>query len=170
MFSALRPGSILYILDKSDGLAVKTGCVENITQPRPMYKTYNPAVSFGTNMQTVVDVTVKVDGEKKEIVGLNSNNIIQSQGDYVISETREAMISEVDSMLQNSKNVIESVDQHKQIIEQCESILRDLNPVYAKEQERDDAIEDLTAQVNNMQSILNRLENLLIKKEQNGNN
>lgn len=80
------------------------------------------------------------------------------------------MISEVDSMLQNSKNVIESVDQHKQIIEQCESILRDLNPVYAKEQERDDAIEDLTAQVNNMQSILNRLENLLIKKEQNGNN
>ncbi len=135
-----------------------------------MYKTYNPAVSFGTNMQTVVDVTVKVDGEKKEIVGLNSNNIIQSQGDYVISETREAMISEVDSMLQNSKSIIESIDQHKQIIEQCERILRDLNPIYAKEQERDDAIEDLTAQVNNMQNILNRLEDILIKKEQNGNN
>ena len=35
-----------------------------------MYKTYNPAVSFGTNLQTVVDIVVKVDNEKKEFVGL----------------------------------------------------------------------------------------------------
>lgn len=115
-----------------------------------MYKTYNPAVSFGTNMQSVVDVTVKIGTEKKDFVGLPSNEIIHSHGDFVVSETREAMISEVDAMLQNSKNVLDSVDQHKATIEACENILKELNPVYAKEQERDSAIDSLTEQVNSM--------------------
>ena len=167
MFSALRPGSTVYLLDKSEEPNVKIGYVENVSQPRPMYKTYNPAVSFGTNMQTVVDITVKINNEKKDVIGIPSDSTIHSYGDYVISETREAMISEVDAMLQHSKDIVESVDQHKKMISSCEAILKDLNPVYAKEQERDSAIEDLTNQVNNMQNMLNRLETLLIK--QNGN-
>ncbi len=48
------------------------------------------------------------------------------------------------------------------MIESCEKILKELNPVYAKEQERDTAIDSLTNQVNNMQSVLNRLETLLM--------
>lgn len=164
MFSALRQGSSVYILDKSEDPVVKVGYVENVTSPRPMYKTYNPAVSFGTNMQTVVDVTVKIGNEKKDFVGLPSNESIHSHGDYVVSESREAMIQEVDSMLQNSKNIIDSIDSHKKIILACENILKDLNPVYAKEQERDSAIDSLTQQVNNMQGVLNRLESLLTTK------
>ena len=170
MFSALRPGSAIYLLDKSEEPNVKIGYVENVSQPRPMYKTYNPAVSFGTNMQTVVDIAVKINNEKKDIIGVPSNSVIHSYGDYVISETREAMISEVDAMLQHSKDIIESIDQHKKVITSCENILKELNPVYAKEQERDSAIEDLTNQVNSMQNVLSRLESLLIKQEQNGNN
>lgn len=99
MFSSMRPGSTLYILDKSEEPTVKIGYVENVTQPRPMYKTYNPAVSFGTNMQTVVDIKVKINNETKDIIGVPSNETIHAYGDYVVSETREAMISEVDAML-----------------------------------------------------------------------
>lgn len=170
MFSALRPGSIVYLLDKTNEPNVKIGYVENTPQKRPMYKTYNPAVSFGTNMQTVVDITVKINGEKKDIVGVPSDATIHSYGDYVISETREAMISEVDAMLQHSKDIVDSIEQHKKMIASCEAILKDLNPVYAKEQERDSAIEDLTNQVNSMQTVLGRLESLLTKQGQNGNN
>lgn len=169
MFSALRPGASLYILDKSDEPIVKVGYVENVTAPRPMYKTYNPAVSFGTNMQTVVDVTVKIGSEKKDFIGLPSNESIHSHGDFVVSETREAMISEVDSMLQNSKNIVESIDNHKKIILACEDILKKLNPVYAKEQERDTAIDSLTQQVNSMQSTLTRLESLLTRNNYENN-
>lgn len=145
MFSSLKPGAILYILDKNGELDVKIGYVENVTQPRPMYKTYNPAVSFGMNMQTVVDIGVKINNEHKDIIGVPSNESVCSYGDYVVSETREAMISELDAMLQNSKNIIDSIDHHKHIIAACEGILKKLNPVYAKEQERDSAIEDLTS-------------------------
>ena len=163
MFSALRSGSIIYILDKNEDLELKTGVVESVSIARPMYKTYNPAVSFGTNMQTVVDISVKVDGQQVQFECVPSNLSIHSNGNVTISESREAMIQEIDSTLQNSKSILQNVDKHKNIISRCESILKELNPVYAKEQERDDAISSLTEQVNGMQSILTRLEELLTK-------
>lgn len=144
------------------------GYVESITAPRPMYKTYNPAVSFGTNLQTVVDIVVKLDNEKKEFVGIPSTNTVHSYGDFVISETREGMIQEVDAMLQNSKNVVASVNQHESNIKACENILKTLNPVYAKESERDETLDSLTKQVDNMQSVLTRLESIITKQNTNG--
>lgn len=144
------------------------GYVESITAPRPMYKTYNPAVSFGTNLQTVVDIVVKLDDEKKEFVGIPSTNTVHSYGDFVISETREGMIQEVDAMLQNSKNVVASVNQHESNIRACENILKTLNPVYAKESERDETLDSLTKQVDNMQSVLTRLESIITKQNTNG--
>lgn len=99
MFSGLRQGTVLHILDKTGEPKVVTGYVENVTAPHPMYKTYNPAVSFGTNLQSVVDIIVKIGNEKKEFVGIPSNSTIHSYGDYVISETKEGMIQEVDAML-----------------------------------------------------------------------
>lgn len=161
MFSGLRQGMVLYILDKTGEPKVVTGYVESVSVPHPMYKTYNPAVSFGTNLQTVVDIVVKMDNDKKEFIGLPSNNSIHSYGDYVISENKEGMIQEVDSMLQNSKSIINSMEQHKSNIAACEKILKELNPVYAKEQERDEAIDTLTERIDNMQGILARLESML---------
>lgn len=169
MFSGLRQGTVLHILDKTGEPKVVTGYVENVTAPHPMYKTYNPAVSFGTNLQSVVDIIVKIGNEKKEFVGIPSNSTIHSYGDYVISETKEGMIQEVDAMLQNSKSVLASIEQHKTNIEACENILKQLNPVYAKEQERDDAINDISGRMDRMEDVLARLESMLTRQG-NGSN
>lgn len=168
MFSGLRQGTTLYILDRSEEPKVVTGLVESVSAPRPMYKTYNPAVSFGTNMQTVVDIVVNINNDKKEFIGVPSINTIHSHGDYVICETKESMIHEVDAMLQNSKNILSSVEQHELNVKACENILKELNPVYAKESERDEAIDSLTKQMSDMQSVLTRLESYL-SKDSNGN-
>ncbi len=167
MFSTLRKGATIYILDRTSEPEVKVGYIDNVTLPRPMYPTFNPAVSLGTNMQRVVDITVRIGEEKKEF-SVPSDLSIHTYGDYTISENKEAMISEVDSLLQNSKDVLESVDKHKAAIDAYENILKTLNPVYAKEQERDSTIDKLTQQVNGMQSTLNRLESLLLNNGTNG--
>ena len=163
MFSTLRKGATIYILDRSSEPEVKIGYIDNVSMPRPMYPTFNPAASLGTNMQTVVDITLRIGEEKKEF-SVPSNLSIHTYGDYTLSENKEAMISEVDSLLQNSKDVIDSVDKHKANIQAYEKILKSLNPVYAKEQERDSAISSLTQQVDSIQDSLNRLESLLLRK------
>lgn len=163
MFSTLRKGSTIYILDRTGKPDVKTGYVENVSLPRPMYPTYNPQVSLGTNMQTVVDMTVRIDNDTKEFC-IPSNLSIHTYGDYTLSENKEAMISEVDGLLKTSKDIVDSIDKHKDNITAYEDILKQLNPVYAKEQERDGAIHDLSARVDSIQDTLERLEELLRTK------
>jgi len=92
MFSGLRQGTALYVLDKSEEPKVTMGYVERISTPHPMYQNYNPSVSFGANLQTAVDIVVKLGNDRKEFVGVPSTAIIHSYGDYVISESKDSMI------------------------------------------------------------------------------
>lgn len=115
------------------------------------------------NMETVVDITVVIDGNKKEYLGIPSNLSTHGYGNVVVSESKEAMVQEIDGMLQTSKQIVDSVDYHKALISSYENILKQLNPSFAKEQERDDAIESLTAQVNSMKSEMSKILDLLTK-------
>lgn len=164
MFSSLKQGNTLYVLDKTKEPKVVNGYIERITLPHPMFPNYNPAMSFGANLQTVVDITVKMGDEHKEFVGIPSTGIIHSYGDYVLSESKDSMIQEVDLMMQNSKSILANIEQHKSNIEACEKILKQLNPVYAKEQERDEAIDNISGRIDRMESILARLESKLVSQ------
>lgn len=169
MFSGLRQGMSLYVLDKTEKPKVVIGQVENVTAPRPMYKTYNPAASFNANMQTVVDIVVKCGNDRKEFIGIPSNAIIHSYGDYVIAENKDNIIQEVDAMLQNSRSIVDNVEQHKQNISACEDILKQLSPVYAKEQQRDEALDSISDRMDKIENVLARLESAISNKNQNGN-
>lgn len=161
MFSGLRQNAALYVLDKSEEPKVVMGYVERVSAPHPMYQNYNPAVSFGANLQTAVDITVRIGNDRKEFIGVPSTAIIHSYGDYVLSESKDSMIQEVTAMLANSKSIIANVDQHRSNIAACEKILKELNPVYAKEQERDEAIDNISGRMDRIEDILTRLESRL---------
>ena len=143
MFSTLRKGSTVYVLDRTNDPEVKVAYVDIVSMPRPMYPTYNPAASLGTNMQTVVDLTLRIDDEKKEFC-VPSTLSLHTYGDYTLSETKEGMISEVDSLLKEAEDGIASIDKKKASVPIYKKILGELNPVYAKEQERDSRIDSLT--------------------------
>lgn len=161
MFSALRQGAIIYILEKGESPNIKIGQVESVTQPRPKYNTFNPSVPFGANMETIVDISVKIENEQKEYIGIPSNGSIHGYGNIVISENREAMASEVNGMLQSSKQILDSIDYHKKVVKCCEDMLRQLNPDYAKQQERDDAIDSLKNEVGSLKDDMNKVLSLL---------
>lgn len=92
MFSGLRQGNALYVLDKSEEPKLINGYIERVSAPHPMYQSYNPAVSFGANLQTAVDIVVKIGNDRKEFVGVPSTATIHSYGDYVLSESKDNMI------------------------------------------------------------------------------
>lgn len=163
MFSALRQGALVYILEKGETPSIKIGQVESVTQPRPKYNTFNPTAPFGANMETVVDITVRLDNDKKDYIGIPSNASIHGYGNIVISESRDAMASEVNNMLQTSKQALESIDYHRNVIKTCEEMLKQLDPDYAKQQERDDAIDSLKSEVGSLKSDMSRILDLLTK-------
>lgn len=145
MFSQLRQGSQVWILDKSGKTPeLKMGQVMNIPQVVPSYNTQNPAMT-GFQPEMVVDVTVKTDSKEYELKKLHANLQIEARDDIkaVISDTQERMLQEIDAMSAQSKQIVDSQDYHREVLNKCEQWRRMLNPRYEKEQKRDEQIEAL---------------------------
>lgn len=156
MFSALRQGSNLYILDKGDKLTLKIGTVISVTQPN-----YNN--NFMMNGSTV-DINVKVDDRTLEFRNVPSSSSVTNYNNAIITETKELMSNEVDGLFQNSKNIIDSVPYHKNIVTDCEEIQKELNPRFAKEKERDEDISNLKNKIGGIESKMDQILNLLTEK------
>ena len=90
MFSALRQGSVLYILEKGENPTLKVGQVASITQPN-----YNN--NFLMNGSTV-DISVKVGNETMDFRNVPGAQSVTSYNNAVITETKELMSNEVDNM------------------------------------------------------------------------
>ena len=141
MFSILNQGSTIYILDKSNKPEYKIGEVIAISQPK---NNFSP--NFMNNSSTV-DLKIKIDNEVKEFNSIPSaaNMVSYNNGKIILSETKQNIQNEVEVLLQNSKNIIDNIDTYKENITECENILKQLNPQFAKDKERDsrlDLLED----------------------------
>lgn len=157
MFSALRQGSVLYILEKGESPTLKIGQVTSVSQP-----TYNN--NFLMNGSTI-NINVKVGDSTMDFQNVVGSLSVTSYNNVTISETKELMSNEVDNMLQNSKNIIDSIPYHNKVIESCESILRELNPRFAKEKERDEDISNLKNKIGGLEHKMDKLISILSKEE-----
>ena len=153
MFSALRQGSVVYILDKGEHPSLKIGQVVSVTQP-----TYN---NYMMNSGSTLDINAKVGNETFEFKNVPASQSVTTYNNVIITETKELMSNEVDNMLQTSKNIVDSVPYHESVIESCENILRDLNPRFAKEKERDEDINSLKTKIGGMETKMDQILSLL---------
>lgn len=162
MFSAIRQGSPFYILEKGNEITLKVGHVDSVSAPRPKYSTYPPYTQEST-----VDIKIKVGDGTMEFNNVPSNLTIANFGssNVIISESAEAIQTEVDGMLQTSKRALEkeTLDYHKKVIKSCDAIAKQLNPAYAKEQERDKALSMLQDEVSVIKDSLQQIINSLPK-------
>lgn len=126
MFSNLAQGSILYGLETKDKVKVFTAPITSVSLPRPLF-TQN---TFGQMPTSVVDITATVNGEKREFKQVPGNTTIANFGQdaFILADSKESLNSYIESMLQNSKNIVASVDKHKALISQYESAYKELNP------------------------------------------
>ena len=155
MFSALRQGSVVYILEKGENPVLKVGQVVSITQP-------NYSSNFLMN-GTTVDINVKVNNQNMDFKNVPASQSVVNYNNAVITETKELMSNEVDNMLQSSRSIVDSVAYHNNIITSCESILKELNPRFAKEKERDEDINNLKDKMGGIESKMDKILSLLQK-------
>ncbi len=158
MFSALRQGSVVYILEKGENPVLKVGQVVSITQP-------NYSSNFLMNGATV-DINVKVNNQNMDFKNVPASQSVVNYNNAVITETKELMSNEVDNMLQSSRSIVDSVAYHNNIITSCESILKELNPRFAKEKERDEDINNLKDKMGGIES---KMDKILVLLQKDGN-
>ena len=79
---------------------------------------------------------------------------------YILLDTSQR------EFLYNSKKIIEpeNIEYHTQAVADCESIMKKLNPTFAKEKERDARIESLENKVNGMDDKLDKIFNIINKQ------
>ena len=158
MFSTLRQNSPIYVLDKKDSPVLKKGIIETVSPQRSRTGSF-----YGQPMDMIVDIRVNIDGTSQEFKNIPANLSIANDGNIVISETKEAMSTEVDSMLLISKQILESVDYHKDVIEKCEQILKDLNPQFAKDKFQEEKINSLESRIGGVENTLGDIKDMLSK-------
>lgn len=161
MISALVPGNNLYILYTKDTPVLKIGEVVSKTEPVP---TYN---SFGANYNdTKFNLVVKIDNEQvefKNISGIASTMNDPSSGIF-ISETPEAMITEITNKSTISRKHIDSTPYHENALIAYDKMLKELNPRYAKEQKMDEDIANLKNRQDAMDGKLDQILKAVMSK------
>jgi len=160
MFSSLSQNSILYILDLQNNPKIISGPVERVSAPRPKYNTFNP------NFEMIVDIFATINGEKREFKGVPNGSIANYGEDaFILAESKEALNSYINAMLQNSKSVLNSVEKHQKLVESYEDALQELNPSLKADKEKDKAIQSLQEQVSSLQSGMQQLLAMMNKGE-----
>lgn len=146
MFSNLSQNSILYVLDLNNKPKVLSGPIERISIPRPKYNTFNP------NMEMVVDIIANINGERREFKGVPNSTIADFGNDsFVLAESRDVLNSYINSMLQNSRNIVDSIEKHQNLIVQYEEAIQELNP---ENRVNDKAIKDLKDEISELKQMI----------------
>jgi hypothetical protein len=160
MFSALSQGSIVYILDKTKEPILKIGEVVSVSLPRASFNQFN-------NQQTVIDLKINIEGNTYEYNTIPSNVslVTYNSGRIIISESKQGLQQEVESILANSKQIVDSIENYKQNIKSCEQILKELNPQYAKDKERDDRLNNLEERFGGVENKLDMILNLVTRED-----
>ena len=155
-FQNLRNNHQIYILRKDVTPVLEIGKITNVSVPVPKYG--------NTSMYNdlVLDITADVDGKSTNFQKLPANSEIADFGNsLVVATSKDAMNSEVMSMKQRSLDIINSVEQHRSIIQGCDEILQVLNPEIAEKQRQEQENKALREEINSLKETLVKLKNVL---------
>lgn len=147
-FQNLRNNHQIYILHKDQTPTLEMGVVTSVSAPVPKYGTNN---LYG---DMILDITVDVNGTPTNFQKLPANGDIADFGKgIVISSSREAMNNEIESMKKRSLDIINSIDFHKNVVENCDKILIQLNPEIAEKQRQERENKELREELNSLKQM-----------------
>ncbi len=153
MFQNLRKGAPFYILYKND-LCVKIGEVDEVGAPVPQFgPTYNNGVL--TPPRSLIEIKVLMDGETITLQALPAEaSIADFKNGMVVSESKEAILSEVEAMEKSSEKALADRPRHEKTIAACRDMKVLLNPQIAKEEEQAREIEGLKSEISELKGLL----------------
>lgn len=166
MFSGLREGGVFYILRKGGKDQAPVLRIGQITKKSdPVTAMGTPPQTFGLPVETFTNIEVRADDEIYKFDKLSSN---ESQRYYpaentYITDSRDAVIQECESMFQASRQALETMPYHQSVVDSRDEIMCRLNPQLAKEKEQEAKIGALEEKMNGMEGTLCSIKDMLAK-------
>lgn len=176
MFKDLQPGYPVYVFVKGENPQYKEGTFERSIKPQFENLTPNDISQMSEQQKTefvqratalkngAVDIVIKVDGEESLIKNVNLNSVLISSSAITISCTKDAILTDINVTLANSKRHIEDVSKHESIIKECEVILNQIDPSKMEIMARDQKIDTLAELVSKQSEQISTLQELLTKQ------
>lgn len=164
MFQNLRQGDAIYIIDKANVPFLKMGMVVSTGAPIAVAPTTTNGLLMGLNQQMEITVRANVDGQEGDFSHLLTTENVHDYGNMVVTDSRESALSEIDKIRLKAQGELDRKDVNVATVEACEEMSKTLNPTYAKEKERDEAIDNLSDRLDGIEGAMEKILKLLNKK------
>lgn len=163
MFGTLRKGTPIYVLKKEPTLSVETGEVAEVSAPaisNPI-TTFQPG--FPMQQKTSVDVKAKLGEQTCEFKQLPTDTAVFNYFDkkIVVSDSKDEILREIESMRNISADALASVDKHKEIVSRCDELMAELNPHVRRAAESAKAMQSLNSRVDGLERSIGDVKGML---------
>lgn len=148
-FRNLRANNQVYVLFKGDTYHLEMGTVTYVSPLRP-------PMNIGS-FEWIIDITVKVNDKDYQFTKLRADADTAETNYIFVSITKEGMNTELIALCKKSTDVINSIDVHKKIFEQCDAILKKLNPELVAQKRQEEELKTLRTQASEMKESMERL-------------
>ena len=152
LFKDLKTNYPVYIFDKAT-TSVQEGKVVNTGLPH--FDLNQPSYS-----RMVTDVTIKV-GDITKTYTFKDDSDIGYADNLVISPNRDVILREVESVKDQSEQILEQIDLHKTTVDKCNKILSEFNPVFKEKKETEQRFSQLESSVTDIKTMLSNIMNTI---------
>lgn len=157
MLSGLRIGTPLYVLYRNEP-RIAIGEVLSVSNPVPVFgTTYQNGMMMPP--KSTVDVKVKINGEEVTFQKLPADQSVADFGTsgIVLSESREAILTEIEGLRKLSEKTLQERPRHEHIITECDKMLGELNPQAKREAAQAQEIASLKSDMGTIKGMLAQL-------------
>ena len=147
-FNSLNVGSPIYVLTKTAATPVMQIGV---------LKSKMPLQNFN------FDITATFDGNDKTFKNVPFSSEIATEGNDIFSGDAIKMQMAIESEMQASQQILNSVEYHRSMIEKGSGFIEKINPKYAKEKQQEREIVDLKRKQASNEKKLDEILKMLVK-------
>lgn len=161
MFSNLYKNHQVFVIDKRDDGVLKIGVVEEIKNANPYQLN-----TIGVAPTLPFDIVVKYEnGSVETFPQLPPTQSVQTynNGDIIVCDSRDMAQNEVEKINAYCRKHLELVPHFEKLLFSSEQMKRVLNPNYALQQQNEEDIKNLKADVRNVTDTLSEMKGMMEK-------
>lgn len=155
MFQNLIQQSLIYVLDK-EALKLTTGKVLDIQKP---FSQIGMAPLPGSTLKIVADV----NGKSTEFNNIPCGASTVTYGNTIVTYDKQTMLSEVENLHKSVKSINDNREYYVKAETAYDSMMRELNPQFAKDKQYEEDLVNLKSEVSGMKSSMNDIKDMLSK-------